>query len=108
MGWPFGGDENSPSITGTTVMTPSPHEIDRDYGDEALSSQDTRGRHFTKRKFVKTNIDSSAGGAFINCEFRDCTWVGGSVNGVLFTNCRHIRSDFSDTQLARVEFVGAR
>jgi hypothetical protein len=86
------------------VMSSSPHEIGRDYGDEVLSPQETRDRRFDKRKFVKTMIDKAEGCTFTKCEFQDCTWVG-SVYRVLFTNCCHIRSNFSDTQLTDVAFA---
>jgi hypothetical protein len=94
--WPFEDDPPNLLIEG------------RDYGHEIpLSPQDTRGHPFIKCKFLKTPLVGAEACWFTNCEFQDCT-LARSVSHVAFSGCSHIRSDFSDTQLADVCFADCK
>ena len=94
--WPFG--DNPPNLRIES----------RDYSNELpLSPQDTRGHHFIKCKFLKTSLVGAEACWFTNCEFQDCT-LARTVAQVAFDDCHHIRSDFSDTQLADVCFADCK
>jgi hypothetical protein len=96
-------------------MTTWPFSIDppassagcESFGKVTLSPPDTRSYRFTDCKFLNTCFVGLEACWFTNCEFQDCALVR-TVSSVVFDDCRHIRSDFSNTQLADVMFAGGK